>query len=154
MRALIVYDSKFGNTREIATRIAEGLRAAGDANVEVCAAEELRDLPAKLDLLVIGAPTQAHGVEATMRAFLDRLPLDGLDRLRVAVFDTRMRWPKLLSGSAAEGIAKRVTRLGAELVTEPESFFVADKEGPLREGETERATDWGRSLLAGVSVHA
>jgi menaquinone-dependent protoporphyrinogen IX oxidase len=153
MRALVVYDSKFGNTREIALRIADAMKT-GDVDVDVLSTVDVLELPEKLDLLVIGAPTQAHGVEATMREFLERLPSDGLDHLRVAVFDTRMRWPKLLSGSAAEGIAKRMTRLGAELVDEPESFFVADKEGPLREGETDRAADWGRFLLSEVTMHA
>lgn len=153
MRALVVYDSKFGNTREIAERIGDAMKV-GDTDVDVLSTVEFTDLPDNLDLLVIGAPTQAHGVEATMRAFLDRLPPNRLDHLKVAVFDTRMRWPKLLSGSAAEGVAKRITRNGAELVDDPESFFVADKEGPLREGEVDRAADWATFLLSTVKIHA
>lgn len=153
MRALVVYDSKFGNTREIAERIGDAMKV-GDTDVDVLSTVEFTDLPDNLDLLVIGAPTQAHGVEATMRAFLDRLPPNRLDHLKVAVFDTRMRWPKLLSGSAAEGVAKRITRNGAELVDDPESFFVADKEGSLREGEVDRAADWATFLLSTVKIHA
>ena len=154
MRALVVYDSKFGNTREIAMHIGEALKKDADAVVEVVSTSDVDDLPAGLDLLVVGAPTQAHGVEATMREFLERLPFQQLADLPVAVFDTRVHWPKLLSGSAADGIAKRVKTKGAELVDEPESFFVSDKEGPLREGECDRAAAWGRHLLSEMKVHA
>jgi flavodoxin I len=101
---------------------------------------------------VLGAPTQRHGLEDTMRRFLDSLPPERLSGLPVAVFDTRMHWPKLLSGSAGDGIASRLTAFGARLLEEPESFFVADKEGPLREGETERAAEWGRRLQAHLMV--
>lgn len=154
MRALVVYDSKFGNTREIAMRIGAALKSGDEATVEVVSTAEVQDLPEDLDLLVVGGPTQAHGVEATMQEFLDMVSPDRLDHRRVAVFDTRVHWPKLLSGSAADGIAKRVMKKGAELVDDPESFFVADKEGPLREGEVERAEDWGRFLLSQMKAHA
>lgn len=125
-----------------------------EIDVEVRSTAEIPYLPEDLDLLVLGAPTQAHGVEAKMRAFLDGLPPSRLDHLRVAVFDTRMRWPKLLSGSAAEGMAKILTRYGATMVDGPESFFVEDKEGPLREGEADRAADWGWFLLSEMRIHA
>lgn len=152
MRALVVYDSKFGNTQAIAQRIGEGLRAG--AEVHVWSTSEAGSFSGDVDLLVIGGPTQAHGVEATMRDYVEHLPVDKMDHLAVAVFDTRVRWPKLLSGSAAEGIAKRLARSGAELIDEPESFFVDGREGPLSDGELKRAADWGRHLLAEMQHHA
>ena len=154
MRALIVYDSKFGNTREIAIRIGDAMQEDGDVEVSVQPTEEFTGLPDDLDLLVIGGPTQTHGVEATMRRFLDSLPAESLAGVTAAVFDTRMHWPKVLSGSAADGIAKRLERLGAALVDGPESFFVQDKEGPLREGETDRAVDWGWFLMKEMKIRA
>lgn len=152
MRALVVYDSKFGNTRAIAEKIGEGLEDG--AEVDVRSTIDAGSLFQGVDLLVVGGPTQAHGVEATMREFLEQVPIASLDHVPVAVFDTRVRWPKLLSGSAADGIAKRLVRGGAELIDEPESFFVEDKEGPLRDGELKRAADWGRHLLAEMETHA
>lgn len=153
MRALLVYDSKFGNTRQLALRIGEVMRVHGQV-VDVESTEEYAGFPEEVDLLVLGAPTQAHGVEATMRDFLVQLPVDRLEHLPVAVFDTRVHWPKLLSGSAAETIAKRLTRNGALLVDEPESFFVDGREGPLSDGELQRAADWGAFLASEMKTHA
>jgi flavodoxin I len=145
---VVIYDSKFGNTRKIAAHIGEALRADKDVVLEFLSTEEAHELPEQLDMLVLGSPTQRHGLEDTMRQFIDSLPPERLSGLPVAVFDTRMHWPKLLSGSAGDGIASRVTALGARLLDKPVSFFVADKEGPLREGEAERAAEWGRGLQA------
>lgn len=51
-----------------------------------------------------------------------------------------------LFGWAAKPIAGRLTRAGGTLVAEPEGFVVLDSEGPLKEGEVERAAAWGRTL--------
>ena len=63
-----------------------------------------------------------------------------------AAFDTRIDKPPALTGVAARGIAKRLGRRGWKLVAEPESFFVEDSEGPLADGELERAREWGKAL--------
>src|SRR4051794_34303203 len=62
MRALIVYESMYGNTRQIAEAIAEGCRQAGEASV-VRAASCDPAMLAGLDLLVIGGPTPRLGHE-------------------------------------------------------------------------------------------
>ena len=97
-------------------------------------------------MLIVGGPTYAHGVEASMKAFLDRLPDRALDGVAAAAFDTRLDWPKFLSGAASKGIAERLQHKGARMVTEPASFLVKDKDGPLLDGEEERAEAWGRHL--------
>ncbi len=72
----------------------------------------------------------------------------------MAAFDTRFRWPELLSGTAARGIAKRLERKGARLIAEPESFFVEHKDGPLTEGELGRAASWARQLATAFAGDA
>jgi hypothetical protein len=72
----------------------------------------------------------------------------------VLVFDTRMRMIKLLTGSAAEGAARTLKNLGAELLLPPESFFVKAMEGPLDDGEVERAAAWVRSPRVLDALHA
>jgi len=52
-----------------------------------------------------------------------------------------------MTGSAARGIAKRLRHHGYE-VEWTESFFVDDAEGPLADGELERAREWGATLRA------
>jgi Flavodoxin domain len=168
MKSVVVYESIYGNTAAIAEAIASGLRAHGDVDVRA-----VGDEPAVADLLVVGAPTHAHGLPTTMsrkaivaaveeaegkgtpldynptsgmRALLDRLPK--VEAGRAACFDTRFDMARLLTGSAANTMARKMRHLGYEIVVEPESFFVDDTEGPLKEGELKRATQWGAGLLS------
>lgn len=146
MNAMIIYDSVYGNTERIARAIGTALEGGG--HVEVRPIAEVGGLPPGLDLLVVGGPTQAHGVDPAMKMFLDELPPETLRGVAVAAFDTRLRWPELLSGSAAKGIAKRLEQKGARLVATPGSFFVKGKDGPLVEGELGRAASWAGQLAA------
>jgi hypothetical protein len=160
VRAAVVCESWFGNTRRLAEEIAAEL--GNVVNVRVLSVDEdtsdLRDL----DLLVLGAPTHAHGLSRAstrrgaaqrlgggtpgrgVRGWLHRLPPPA--GTRAAVFDTRIEKPTFLVGSAARSIARRLERRGYELVAPPESFFVVDVEGPLKDGEIERARAWATSL--------
>jgi flavodoxin len=144
MKTMVIYDSLYGNTKQIAQAIGDAIAAGGE--VAVMPVAEVGSIPAGLDLLVIGGPTQGHGISPTLKAFFDRLPAGQVRGVPVAAFDTRVKWPELLSGSAARGIAKRLNGKGAVVVTEPESFFVEGKEGPLAEGELARAATWTRQL--------
>ena len=141
MNALIVYDSRFGNTERIARAIAEALecRSVGVGDVAPADVEGV-------DLLLVGGPTQVHGVSPALRAFLAGLPAHALQDVPAAAFDTRFPKARALTGSAAAGLARRLGRKGARLVAPPESFFVTDMEGPLVEGELERAAGWARGL--------
>jgi flavodoxin len=151
MNALVIFDTKFGNTERIAQAIGEGLRPM--AEVEVRPFAEVAAIPAGLDLLVVGGPTHAHGVDPALRSFLDEIASGSVAGVAAAAFDTRYRVPALISGSAARGIAKRLTHMGAHLVAAPESFFVEHSEGPLAEGEVARAESWARQM-AGASTAA
>jgi flavodoxin len=147
MNALVIYESMYGNTERVARAIATGL---GDqAAVSVRDMRDVETLPEGIDLLVIGGPTYAHGVEAGMKAFLARLTPSALDGQDVATFDTRLNWPRFLSGAASSGIAQALERKGAHVVIQPASFTVEDRDGPLLDGEEARATAWGRSSPAG-----
>ncbi|HKE68734.1 MAG TPA: flavodoxin domain-containing protein [Nocardioidaceae bacterium] len=163
MRALIVYESMFGNTRNVAEAIAEGLAdhvATDIVEVGVAPAQP----PADVDLLVLGGPTHAMGLTrpktradaATktseplvsrgdgVREWLAALPQADQDRA-AAAFDTRIdaRW---MPGSAAHGIAKRLRRHGYRLVAPAQSYYVDDMTGPLKADELERARRWGSRL--------
>ena len=139
MSTLVLYDSKFGNTQTLARVIAEELDARAVDAAEPLALDGV-------DLLVVGGPTQMHTVSKRLAERLDGLRPGELAQRDVAAFDTRFRRNPLLTGSAAKGIAKKLARRGGRLVAAPESFFVADTEGPLEQGEVERATLWARGL--------
>lgn len=145
MNILVVYDSKFGNTERIATEIAERLHRHGP--VELLNVERApRAMPRSLDLLVVGGPTQGHGASPALRRWLEGLqPVDGV---RAAAFDTRFAKARWLTGSAAVVVARQLRRAGFQIVRDPESYFVAHTEGPLIDGELERAADWADTLVA------
>jgi hypothetical protein len=170
MRALVVYESMFGNTHTVAQHIAEGIEASAEATVLAvhdATAEQL----ASADLVVVGGPTHVHGMTRTssragaveMAAKDDELELDpdahgeglrewfddladdiGTGRL-AAAFDTRVHGSTLLTGQASKGITKRLRSHGFDVVVGGESFFV-DKSNHLEASEIDRATAWGRQL--------
>jgi flavodoxin len=148
MKALVVYDSKFGNTKVVAREIAERL-GAGDAILCMDTSED--DLVG-LDLLVVGGPTQGHGLSPDLRTFLDGLPAETVRDMRVATFDTRLTWPRLLVGSAAAQAAKRLTKKGAHMLVGPESFLVKEGNGPLLDGELSRAKEWAMQVGAAAGL--
>ena len=172
MEFTVVFESIFGNTAQVGRAIAEGLGTHGEVSLAVA-----EDADATADLVVLGAPTHAHGLPTKMsrsgiekeiakrkadgeeisyqptagiRMFVDDLPR-GSDGL-AATFDTRFEKSAVLTGSAAKTMAKKLQRRGFELVAPPESFFGLDTEGPLKEGELVRARAWGESLAAHVKV--
>src|SRR5262249_40360129 len=119
MNALVVYGSRYGNTEKIARAI--GAALAGHGQTEIRSVAEADSIPAETDLLVVGGPTQGHGIDKSTKAFLDRMPVGSVAGIGVAAFDTRLGWPVVLSGSAARGIAKQLVRKGGRALVEPGS---------------------------------
>ena len=150
MNSLVIYGSRYGNTEKIAYAIAAGLRAWG--KVEVHDAENANSIRLHdYDLVVLGGPTEGHGITKAMADYIDQIG-DAFTDINTAAFDTRLTWPKWMSGSAAGDIAKRLQALGAGMVAQPASFLVAGKPLALEPGELERAEGWARSLAARVEV--
>ena len=151
MNCVVVYASRSGNTQRIAAAIADGLRTRGP--VQLFAADAApTTLPAGTDLLVVGGPTEGHGMTDPIKRFVDELATESIDAIPVAAFDTRLRWPKVISGSAAEGIAKKLTGAGARVIA-VESFMVT-KTPTLEPGEEERAAAWAGTLAETVRPSA
>jgi flavodoxin len=153
MKSLVIYDSKYGNTKLIAEEIAEVLREHGEVNM-VRAADANSDMFNGIDLLAMGGPTIAHGLSPEMKGLLESAELfpPMAQRPMALAFDTRINWPKLLSGSAADKIARLLGEMGCPMLAEPGSFIVTGGEGPLAEGEKERALDWVRSAMTHMST--
>jgi hypothetical protein len=164
VQALVVYESVFGNTRQVAEAVARGLTGALPATlVEVTAAPAT--LPDDLDLLVVGGPTHALGMsrpttrrDGAEQAGRDydadaigiREWIEGLAPARgtaAATFDTRVRRPRV-PGSAAHRAAARLRRLGFRMLGSPTTFWVDGVPGPLLADELDRARRWGEELGA------
>ncbi len=145
MSVLVTYDSRFGGTKQIAEAIADALRPAGRERLTPVTANKLG--PDDLELVVVGGPTERHGVTLPLRVIFDEIPPNALRRVAGAAFDTRLRMPALLSGSAAKVIAKRLRRAGANLLLSPKSFVVRQSDRRLQEGEVDRARAWASQIL-------
>ena len=160
MKALVVYESLWGNTAAVAAAIAGGLGAEARA---LSTAEAVGPALAEVDLIVAGAPVLAfklptekmrEGLRATppgapapadlshpsMGSWLEALPAG---HGRAAAFDTQVRGP---FGSAAPAISKALEHAGYQSIAKPVGFIVKGKFGPLRDGELERARAWGEEL--------
>lgn len=152
MNALIVYFSKFGNTKLVAEAIAEPLEAAG--SVRVISSDQLTasDL-AQANLVVMGSPTHRMNLPEAVRPVFDSLPRRVLRDTSVAAFDTsyKMSW-WLAYFTAARRLAKKLRKLGGKQVVPPETFHVVAKEGPLYDGELERARLWAESILGQLAA--
>ncbi len=146
MNTLVVYDSQYGNTERIAQTIADTSRAFGQAQaVHVAQAHPVEFQG--LDLLILGCPTQGFRPTPAMQSFLGTVPFQRLRGLAVACFDTRFRGG-LWKSSAAPRMVRQLRTMGVEPIVPPESFFVKamKKEGPLLDGEVERAASWAVML--------
>lgn len=144
MKALVIYATRYGNTRKIAKAIGDGLDGA--LEVEVLDIEHA--LPAQIiaaDLVVIGGPTEVHGVTPPVKEFMHRIGA-GFEGKTVATFDTRLPQARILTGSAAIGIAAALRKAGAWMIEPAESFTVKGQEPQLEAGELARAVAWGREL--------
>jgi flavodoxin I len=148
MNTLIVYDSVYGNTEKIARAIGESL--SGEVTVIRVGEVDVSALKS-LDLLFVGSPTHGGRPSPATRELLDEIQPPALEGIKVAAFDTRLttRWAGIL-GFAAGRIAKSLKKKGGALVGSPENFHVEGTEGPLREGELERAAAWARQIAESV----
>jgi len=134
-KAVVIYDTKFGNTEKIARALAEGIRKQG-VNADCLKVDEV-DI-SKLgdyDLLAIGGPTQAFGISKPMKDFLQKLENVNLSGKKAFAFDTKLK--SRLSGSAGKRIEKRLEKLGMSVVKSHVSAIVEGGEGPLRDGAEE-----------------
>jgi hypothetical protein len=161
MHAVVVFESLWGNTEQVAREIAGGI--GGDTQVwEASSAPD--SLGPDVTLVVVGGPTHAFSMstastrESARQQGAHRVPSRGIrewiqeqtpaDRaVTVATFDTRTVSPRL-PGSAAKKAMKRLVALGFRPVAKPESFGVHGYGGPVAEGELERARRWGADLAA------
>ncbi|HWQ45626.1 MAG TPA: hypothetical protein VN376_02100 [Longilinea sp.] len=178
MKALILYDSFFGNTEKIAQAMAGALAAKAEVRMlkiavvkdaqtvaENAPAAKVKvesinpDVLQGVDLLLIGSPTRAFSASPATKDFLRKIPAGGLKGVKAAAFDTRMDVVKVnnkfltfmekIFGYAAEPLSKQLAKKGAQIVAEPGWFFVEGSEGPLTAGELERAEAWVKALSLG-----
>jgi Flavodoxin len=170
MRAVVVYESMYGNTHLVADAIGAGLSTAFDVTV-VPVSQASRAVMTDASLVVVGGPTHVHGMSraptrkaAVEAAHKPMSPLQveadapgpglrewfgslGQYPAKAAAFDTRMHGPAALTGRASKGVVRLLRAHGFDVVAEPESFLVT-KQDQLEPQESTRAREWGAGLAA------
>jgi flavodoxin I len=154
MKTLVLFESFFGNTEKVARAIGTAL---GLTDADLVRVSELK--PGQIDgvdVLIVGSPTRAFQPCPDTKAFLKGLPSGALKGKKVAAFDTRAemtdKTPGILKffagifGYAAEPVAKKLVKKGGIQVLEPSGFIVLGSEGPLKDGELERAAAWIKAI--------
>lgn len=166
MKALVIVESIWGNTEQLAREVAAGL--GGDDTTVVEAASAPSTIDPDVDLVVVGGPTHAFSMstaatrESARKQGAERIPERGIREwiethpspgraIPVATFDTRVVTPRL-PGSAAKKAMKRLIRLGFRPLAKPETFGVHGYSGPVSDGELERARRWGADLARSLPV--
>lgn len=143
-KAIVIYDTNFGNTEKIAKAIAEGMEEQG-VKVDLINAEEVdASKLGEYDMLAVGGPTHVHGVSKPMKAFLERLRSVDVKGRKAFAFDTKMKawW----AGSAAGGIQKGLKKARMSILKPHSSAIVTGREGPLEEGMEETFRQIGAEI--------
>jgi flavodoxin len=159
LKVLIIYDSVYGFTEKIALAVAGAVTLPDEVKTVRVGDARTTDFPA-FDLVIVGAPTQAGGPVKSVADFMQGLPGNALSGKRVAAFDTRftakdknaaLRLLLKSFGFAAGKIADALAAKGGKLILPAEGFIVDGREGPLHEGELERAAAWWKTIASAMS---
>lgn len=154
MKIVILYDSMYGNTEKVADVVRKAFSSSDSVKKIRMTEAKSTDIQG-IDLLIVGTPVHGGRPSQATLAFLDSLKESSLSGVKVAAFDTRMSAVdqgfglKLLMkmiGYAAPRLADLLVAKGGILISPPEGFIVDGKEGPVRNGELERAKSWAHTF--------
>ena len=152
MKVQVIYLSKFGNTEKVAKRIATELHEVGD--IQCSSLEDL--FPSDLedcDLIIMGTPTHRMNLPEQVKLVFKTLKKRFLPHTPVAAFDTSYKMSWFLSQfTASRRLLHLLRKAGGKPIMRPETFHVVGREGPLYEGELERACQWTQLILKKMDV--
>ncbi|MEM0015203.1 MAG: flavodoxin domain-containing protein [Zestosphaera sp.] len=146
MRVIVVFETKYGNTRRVAEEICEGMKEVNGVEVVL---KELKDVDVRevsnYDMILIGSPNHMGGPTRGIKAFIDELGRLRLEGVMYATFDTYMGRDL---GKAVMKIVERVSKRapGLKQVVAGLSVRVQGLKGPIAEGELPKCREFGRNI--------
>ncbi len=147
MKALIVYDTKTGNTERIALAISSGMKEIG-AEAVVKKAEEVTGEDFKnADAWIVGAPTHAWSASSPSKKALKLGISSGAAGKKGTAFDTRF---ENVGKGGVDKLRKMLEEAGVQIVVPPEWFVVKGMKGPLADGEEAKAVAFGRKIASAL----
>jgi flavorubredoxin len=147
-RAIVIYDTKYGNTKTLAKALTVGITNHG-VPCDCCSITDVAiDQLVHYTFLAIGGPTQMAGMSQSMKQFLNTLQQYDLRGKTGFCFDTRVasRLNRFDLNSAAKRIEKRLKRMCVTLLKKRQSALVLGREGPLDHGVEQRFEGLGVEL--------
>ena len=154
MKVLIIYDSLYGNTEKIANTIGE--KFSSYHNTKVIKVNNINKYDIEnVDLLVIGSPTHGGRFTEQIKRFIEKLPNKNNYTVKAITFDTSFPTSNMgffinhivkIFGNAAPRLSKELNKREIKVI-DSKIFYVLGKEGPLQEGEIERAKEWTDQII-------
>ena len=147
MKAIVIYETKYGNTKQVAEIIAEGMSEVEGMEATV---NHVKDVDiskiSEYGVLVVGSPNHAGGPTGSVKKLIKQL--EALT-VKAAVFDTYMGKD---FGKAVKKLEKYIGKKapGMELVVPGLSIQVQGMKGPVVDGEFTKCTEFGRSVAAKI----
>lgn len=151
MKAIVVYDSLYGNTK----KVAEAIASFCGKNTKVFHVAKNSHTFDGVELLIVGSPTHGGRPSPAIREFLNTIPDNSLKGVRIVSFDTGitpegkgffLRMIIHMFGYAARHITKMLVEKGGKEAAKPMTFFVVEKEGPIKQGELDKIPHWLHGL--------
>jgi len=152
-KVIVVYESKYGNTKLVAEKIAEGMREVGGIETVISELKEFElNKIAEYDVILIGSPNHYGGPTKSIREFIDKLEKLNLERIHFAVFDTYLG--KVFFEKAVKKMEKRINQKAPELkqIAPGLSIAVEGLKGPIVEGELPKCKEFGNKIAARLKI--
>jgi len=146
-KVIVVYESKYGNTKIAAETIIEGLREAQGVDTMLIELKEVDpNKIAEYDVILIGSPNHYGGPTKSVSEFIDKLGKLNLDGRHFAVFDTYLG--KGFFEKAVKKMEKRINEKVPNLkqITPGLSIAVQGLKGPIVEGELPKCKEFGKKI--------
>ena len=139
MNTIVIYDSVYGNTKIIAETIAKEFTAKA-LSISELIESDLQNI----DLIIVGSPINGWRPTEKITKWLASLSSEQFKNIKATSFDTRIKI--FIHGDAMNKIKKGLMKAGAEIIANPECFYVKGSEGPLLDGEIEKAVEWSKNI--------
>lgn len=142
-KVIIIYESKYGNTRQVTGEIIAGIKETAAIEVILSEVKQVNfDDVIAADAILIGSPNHWGGHTGSIKKFIDELGEINLNRVPVAVFDTYINKD---FEKAVNKMEKQLTEkvLSLKVVTPGLSVKVKGSKGPILEEELPKCREFG-----------
>ena len=144
-KILVIYESKYGNTKIVAEKIVEGMKQKGVKIILNELQEVNLNNVSEYDAILIGTPNYFGGPTRGIKKFIDNIGKVGLKGNQIAVFDTYMGKDY---EKAVKKMEKRISEKAPDfkLLTSGLSIRVQGMKGPILDEEFPKCTEFGNRI--------